>query len=135
VTARLHQVDPDVGIPDLVRSLTDDSKQLVRDEIRLAKLETRESIGAASKGAMWLGLAFGIGVVALVAFTITLAAVVGEMTGNYWAGALLVGALELVVGAMMLKNGMEKLTEPSYTLEETRQELKETMHALGEARR
>ena len=36
------QVDPDAGIPDLIHRLTDDSKRLMSDEVRLAKLEVKE---------------------------------------------------------------------------------------------
>ena len=55
MTARSVRIDPDVGLPDLVKSLTDDSKRLVKDEVRLAKLEAAESARMAAKGGMWLG--------------------------------------------------------------------------------
>src|SRR4051812_38854996 len=37
-------VDPDTGIPDLIHRLGDDSKRLMTDEVRLAKLETKDSL-------------------------------------------------------------------------------------------
>ena len=63
------RIDPDAGIPDLFRRLTDDSKRLVSDEVRLAKLEISESVHAGARGALWLALAFGVGVVGMVGFT------------------------------------------------------------------
>ena len=127
MSARPVRTDPDIGIPDLIRSLGDDSKRLVRDEMRLAKLEMRESMSMAAKGSMWLGIAFGVGVVALVALTVLLSAAFGRVFGgNYWAGALITGAIELIVAAVLIKRGVSSFTEADYTLEETREEAKKT---------
>ena len=116
----LPPVDPDVGIPDLVRRLTDDSRRLVGDEVRLAKLEVQESMRTATRGVMWLAAAGGAGVVALVALTVCLAAVAARLLGNWWAGAMVVGAVELVVGFLLLRRGLGLYREPAYTLPETR---------------
>ena len=121
-------IDPEVGIPDLVRRLTEDSKRLANDEVRLAKLELRENIHTGARGALWMGLAFGAGVVALVALTITLIAVLGRLTQNYWAGALITAVIELGLAYWLIKRGMASLKEPSYTFEESREALKETAH-------
>jgi Mn-dependent DtxR family transcriptional regulator len=53
------RIEPDVGIPDLIRRLTDDSKRLASDEVQLAKLELSESIHSVSRGTLWLAVAFG----------------------------------------------------------------------------
>jgi uncharacterized membrane protein YqjE len=120
-------VDPDTGIPDLVRRLTDDSKRLVRDEVRLAKLETGEAIHEATRGTLSLAIAFGVGVVALVALTIMLATLLGRWIGHYWAGTLIVGAVELVAALVLVRGGLRKISAPSYTLEESREELRDTV--------
>lgn len=125
--ARSIRTDPDTGVLDLIRRLGDDSKRLINDEIRLAKLETKESMHTASRGALWLGVGFGIAVVALTALTVLVASLTGRMLGeNYWAGALITGVLWLVIGAVMVKRGLIDFHEPSYTLEETREEARET---------
>jgi hypothetical protein len=117
-------VDPDTGIPDLVRRLSDDGKRLVTDEIRLAKLETKESVARAGRGGVRLAVAFGIGVVALVALTVFLATLIGRvLNGHMWAGALITGILELVVAALVIKRGAGALADPSYSLEQTRDSL------------
>jgi hypothetical protein len=135
VAARPVYVDPEVGLPDLVKSLTDDSKRLVKDEVRLAKLEAREAVKTAGKGVLWLGVAFGVGIVMLIALTIALATGIGEIAnGNMWVGALVTGALEIGLGLWLMKRGVSAFGEPSYTLEETRAELKETVEWVGEAR-
>ena len=120
-------VDPDVGIPDLIRSLTDDSKRLVGDEFRLAKLEAKESIALGARGSLWLAMAFGVGVVAAVALTVFLASLIGAIAnGNMWAGAMIVGALELATAYWLIKLGIKRFSEPSYSLEESREALKDT---------
>lgn len=123
---RVH-VDPDIGIPDLVKSLSADSKRLLDNEVRLAKLEMRDSAKKAGKGAMWMGLAFGIGVVTMVAFTVFLAALIGRVAnGNYWLGAIVTGLLELGIAVFLFKKGVDAFATPSYTLEVTRESLKDT---------
>jgi hypothetical protein len=125
VAANPLRIDPDAGIPDLIRRLTDDGKRLVADEIRLAKLETTENIRSAGRGAIRLGVAFGIGIVALVALTLFLVTLIGRLVnGHMWVGAIVTGIVELIVAAVMLKKGFGTLAEPSYTLEDTRAGLK-----------
>jgi uncharacterized membrane protein YqjE len=114
-------VDPDAGIPDLISRLGDDSKRLVIDEVQLAKLELRESLTRAGRGTLWMGIAFGTGVVAMVAFTLLLATLIGRLAaGHMWVGALITGVIELAVAAWLIKHGMSVYGEPSYSLEQTR---------------
>jgi hypothetical protein len=128
--------DPDTGIPDLIRRLTEDSKRLVTDEVHLAKLEARDSIKRATKGALWMALAFGAGVVMLTALTVFLATLVGQLAnGHMWVGALVTGLVELGAGVYLLKRGRGSYAEPSYSLEETRHTLKDTTTWAAEARR
>ena len=135
MTASSVRIDPDTALPDLVRQLTTDSKRLVKDEMLLAKLETKEAIHDAAKGALRLAVAFGIGIVALIAFTIALATGIGQLAnGNMWIGAVTTGVLELALGGWLVKRGVERFGEPSYSLEETRSALKETVDWAGGAR-
>jgi len=121
--------DPDPGIPDLIRRLTSDSKRLVTDEVQLAKIEAKESMHRATRGVLWLSLAFGAAVVMLVAVTLLLTSLLGRLvSGHMWVGALITGAIELAVGAWLLKKGLVAFREPSYSLEQTRASLAETAH-------
>ena len=120
------RIEPDTGIPDLFRRLTDDTKRLANDEILLAKLELTDGMHAATRGTMWLAVGFGAGVVTLVATTVLLVAALGPLLGNYWAGALATGVIELIVGAVLLKKGLARYREPAYTLPATREQLRET---------
>ena len=127
-------IDPEIGIPDLIRRLADDSKRLAKDEVRLAKLEMGDSIHEGARGVIWLGLAFGAGVVTLVALTIALVALIGRALGHYWAGALIVAVLELVGAFVLVRVGLARFRAPSYTFEESRDALRETVDWARTAR-
>lgn len=119
-------IDPDAAIPNLVKSLADDGKRLLADEIRLAKLETKESVKQASRGLVWLALAFGVGVVMLVGLTLMLATLIGDLaSGHMWVGALVTGVLELAVAAWLVKKGIGAFGTDAYSLPETRETAKD----------
>lgn len=119
--------DLDTGIIDLIRRLSDDSKRLVTDEVRLAKIEAKDSLSRATRGVLWLALAFGVSVVMLVAITIFLVTLIGRtVNGHMWVGALVTGALELGLGGYLIKRGLAAITEPSYSLEASRLALADT---------
>jgi len=127
VAANRIPVDPDAGIPDLIKQLGDDSKRLVQNEVTLAKLELTDSVHRAGKGAMWLGIAFGIGVVTLVALTLFLiTAIGGAVNHHYWVGAIVTGIIELAAAVILFKRGSTAFKSPSYSLAETRTEAANT---------
>jgi uncharacterized membrane protein YqjE len=129
VTARPILTDPETGIPDLIRRLTDDSKRLVTDEVHLAKIEAKDSLHRATKGTLWMGLAFGAAVVMLAALTVFVVTLIGRIAnGHMWIGALVTGVIELALGAWLLKRGLSTYAQPSYTLEQTRHDLADTAH-------
>jgi hypothetical protein len=129
------QIDPEVGIPDLVRRLTEDSKRLASDELRLAKIEVSESVHTAARGSLWIALAFGAGVIALVAATVGLAALIGWLArGHMWVGALTTGIIELGIAFLLIKKGFKQFGSTSYTLAETRDSVRETAGWVSHAR-
>ena len=126
-------IEPEATIADLVGRLSDDSKRLVHNEVRLARLETGESMHQAVQGGIRLALAFGIAILALVALSVLLTAVIGSvLIGNEWSGALITGGLEIIVGALLLWGGMRSMKRADFTLGESRAELKATVNRLSE---
>jgi uncharacterized membrane protein YqjE len=120
-------IDPDIGIPDLVRRLGDDSRRLAGDEVRLAKLELHESVHTSVDGSIRLALALAFGIIAAVALTVLLIVGVSAALGHhYWAGAVIIGALELVAGVLMLRRGGSAVKSPTYSLQASRESLKDT---------
>ncbi|HEX5438881.1 MAG TPA: phage holin family protein [Gemmatimonadaceae bacterium] len=127
MAVRVAPVEPNVTIPELIGRLSDDSKRLARDEVRLAKLEVGESVHVATRGAIWLAVGFGMGVIALVALTVLLAVVFGlGIFGQAWAGALIAGGIDLIVGGILLVMGISILKHTDYTLGESREALRNT---------
>ncbi len=128
-TQPILQIDPDTGIPDLIRRLRDDSKRLAEDEVRLAKLELHESLHEGVQGSIRLAVALAFALVAAVALTVLLIAAIGAvLRHNYWAGALIVGAVEILVGVLMLRRGATMVKSPSYSMPKSRESLKDTAH-------
>jgi hypothetical protein len=128
VAAHVVHIDPDTRITELVGQLAADSKRLVRDELLLGKLEVKESVRTGARGVLWLSMAFGVAVIALVALTITLVSLIGRLAeGNYWAGALVTGTIEVALGVFLILRGVRRFGEPSYTLGESREEIRETV--------
>jgi hypothetical protein len=87
--------DPD-SIPGLVRSLLEDTRDLIREEIALARSEIREEMSAAQT----VGIAFGAAAVAgLLGATILCVALGGAIADGLnwpaWAGYGIVAALLL----------------------------------------
>ena len=90
----------DQPVGDLIKSITDDVKQLVRDEVALAKAEL---IPAAKNGGIGAGLFAGAGYFAICALSVLYFAAgfgLAELFDwGYWLGFLVVGvALFLVAG-------------------------------------
>jgi len=121
------RIDPETGIPDLIRRLGDDSRRLAGDEVRLAKLELHQSVRSGVDGSVRLALALAFGIVAAVALTVLLVAALGRiLNDHYWAGAVIIGALQLVGGFLLLRRGMTAVKTPSYSLQASRESLKDT---------
>lgn len=122
--ARRVVIDPDKGVTELVRQLGEDSKRLAGDEVRLAKLEAADSLHRAGRGAVWLGIAFAVTVVALVAFTLFVATAVGRVANEHmWVGAFITAVLEIALGLWLLQRGLKELRTAPYSLPETRSTL------------
>ena len=136
MTARSITTDPDTGIPDLIRRLTQDSKRLVSDEVRLGRIEAKDSLRRAARGVLWMALAFGVAVVMFVALTLFIATFIGRLAnGHMWLGALVTGVIELGVGGYLVRRGISVMAEPSYSLEASRDALADTAHWASAGRR
>ncbi|MDQ3265648.1 MAG: phage holin family protein [Myxococcota bacterium] len=126
---------------ELLASLFEQGKVLLKEEVRLAKEELRTeakqvgaSAGAVGGGAVLLhtgALVFAGCLVAALNLVLPL-----------WAAALLVSALLIGVGALVARGGVNKLKKTNLKPEETLQTLKEdkewlrrTMHAGTSQRR
>jgi len=93
------------SIGDVLKDIVDDVRQIVRAEMRLARVEIRELLGRARTGAMFVASAAVFGMMALG--LLLLAAVFGLATvWPLWAAALAVGGGLAILGAVLCMAGM-----------------------------
>lgn len=106
------------GIPvsDLLRQLAADASDLVRGEIALAKLETREMVREMALDTARLAAAIGLallgGLVLLAAAVVALANLLGGGGWHYALSALIIGGIMLLVGGLLARSGMAGLKNP-----------------------
>ena len=111
--------DADRSLGPLFSQLAQDSSALIRQEIALAKAEVRHSISQTTSGAVKVGVAaalLSVGGLVLTAFLVLL---LGELLGNYWLSALIVGAVFTVIGAFLALGGIRRLKEVQVAPQET----------------
>jgi hypothetical protein len=119
------------SIGSLVRGVLMDIRDLMREELALARVEIREQAGraklaAASLGAAAVALAFG-GTFLLVAIAVGLADL---LNWPVWTGFLIVALVLSVGGFAMLSAGRKKLRSVQPVPEETVRTLKENSEWL-----
>jgi Putative Actinobacterial Holin-X, holin superfamily III len=119
------------SIGTLVRGVLMDIRDLMREELSLARVEIREQAGkaklaAASLGAALVALAFG-GTFLLVAIAVGIADL---LNWPVWTGFLIVALLLSVAGFVMLASGRKKLRTVQPVPEETVRTLKENSEWL-----
>jgi hypothetical protein len=116
------------SVGELLNELTDGGTQLVRDEIRLARAETVESLLTVRRGAIWLGLGAGVGLCAAGAAVAALIMVLSQylLDGRTWLGAVIVTALLGVIAALFAWRGRSALSGSNLAPRETATSIKET---------
>lgn len=114
------------SIGGLVRGILTDLRELVREEIALARVEVRETAGRAKLAAVSLGgalvaLAFGVTFL-LIAIAVGIADL---FSWPVWAGFLVVALLLSIMGGAMFVAGRRRLRTVNPVPEQTVQTLKE----------
>ena len=97
----------DRSITDILRDTLGNLQEIVRSEIQLAKIETKDELRKASSAGTLIGAAavfalFGFGFCLLCA-VYALSLVMPE-----WAAALIMGAALLIIGGVLLSLGRER---------------------------
>jgi len=116
------------SLGELLNELTDNSTQLVRDEIRLARVETVESLLNLRRGATWMGVGAGLGVCATAAGLACLVMVLSlyVLDGRTWLAALIVAVVFGVMGWICVWRGSKSLAGSNLAPRETATSIKET---------
>lgn len=109
----------DQGVGDIVKSITDDVKLLVRDEIQLAKAELVPAAKNAGIGAGMFGAAGYFGICALSVLYFAAAFGLVALGLSEWLAFLIVGVVLLIVAAILGLIGLvlvKKVKGPQRTI-------------------
>ena len=116
------------SIGELLRELSDGTVQLVRQEIKLARTETMESVAGLKHAATWFGIAAALGLCALgttIAFLVLVLARYA-LDGRTWLAALIVAVVLGVVALLALRRGASAVAATHVAPRETAASIKET---------
>jgi hypothetical protein len=98
------------SIPELIRSLLDDTRTLIREELALARAEIREELSTAQSVAMAFA---GAGVAAAIGAVLLAVAIGGAIAAvlNWpaWTGYGIVAVLLLAAGYALVRYGRNRL--------------------------
>ena len=123
-----HTNDGRRGLGELLRDLAEGSAELVRGEVRLARLELGGAAGAAAKGTAFTAIGGVLLLLGTLATFTGLILLIGDQwlpRDLYWLGALLVALIAGGVAAWLAQRGRKALSPSALAPRETVATLKE----------
>jgi uncharacterized membrane protein YqjE len=125
--------DPEVGdlrdrsLPDLLKQLSQETTQLVHQELELAKAELQQKGKQAGAGAGMFGGAGALGLAALGALTACLILALDTVMPA-WLAALIVAVVYGIIAFVLVKQGQAKLKQatppvPEQTIETVKEDV------------
>lgn len=137
--AGAHEHASDPSLSDLLRSLVDDTRRLVRDEITLAKTEVGEKAHLALRQSILIvvgGVLAIVGTVALLAaVTLGLAHALTPLLGRdaaLWVAPLLMGIVSCGIGGLLVRHGVNRMKGDQLLPRKTIESLRETGHTVAD---
>ena len=117
----------------LFRDLAEESVGLVRSEIRLARVETVETLNAIGLGSAMVATAAVLGLLGGLALLAGVILLIGDQwlpRDLYWLAALIVAVISGGVAAWFTKQGLELLSPAQLAPDETLTSIRETKDEL-----
>lgn len=114
---------PDLSLGDVVGKLGDDLSGLLTTQVEIAKLEIKQEVGKAAKGAGFLTSGAFAALVAVFMLSAALAWGIAEFL-EPWAGFLIVGLIWTALAAALGVTGKKKLDDVNAVPEKTVAELR-----------
>ena len=132
------QANHDRSLADLARQLSNQTTELVRHEVELAKAELLVKGKRAGVGAGMFGGAGALGLYALGALTAAIIAGIAEVL-PVWASALIVAALYGAIAGILALRGKKKVQQatpplPEETVQSVKEDVRYTKQRAQEAR-
>ncbi|MFP3940005.1 MAG: phage holin family protein [Thermoanaerobaculia bacterium] len=127
------------SVPALVRELVDEARGLIRNEIDLAKAETRETVEVISRNLAALAIGFGIGLAAILAFAAALNRGLTSLLSRWmevevtvWLAPLILGVVFALVSAALIAKAIRTIRQQHLVPERTRETLEDDKEWLLE---
>lgn len=117
-------LDPDASLGELIGKVSQDFSQLVSTQVELAKVEIKDEIRTAGKGAGILGVGALCAYMAVILLSFAAAWGLDAIMPTGFA-FLIVGALWAIGAAVLLPKGKNKLSEVNPVPERTAETVKE----------
>lgn len=117
------------SLGELVSNLSETTTRLMRQEVALAKAETRQELAVAGRGVGMLAGAGALGLVALIMLSMALVDWLSNAIDPGWA-YLLVFALWVVVAAILASAGRRALKQVNPVPERTAETIREIPEAV-----
>lgn len=115
--------EPSLG--ELLRRLTTDTSELVRQEVSLAKVEMRQVGATLAQDGTKIGVALVIALAGVLALTAFLIIALGNLFDNYWLSSLLVGVVFCGIGGVLARNAVDDVKRRGLKPEQTLDSLRE----------
>lgn len=121
----------DRSIGELLREFGDGTRELIRQEMRLARAEVRENVDHAKRGVMWFIAASVPALMALILIPIGLMFWLDGVMPT-WAAALLLAGIFLVMSAVLAFVGKRTLDKVRVIPEETKETVQRNVQWMKE---
>jgi len=134
---QMHQDERSVA--ELVKALSEQTTELARKEVELAKVELAQKGKKAGIGAGMFGGAGVLGFYAFGALTAALILLLGTTALVTWLAALIVAAIYGAIAGILALSGKKKVEEatpaaPERTIESVKEDVQATKQRAQEAR-
>lgn len=113
------------SLGELFSDLATETSTLVKQEVALAQTELTLKATKVGKNVGYLVVGGAVGYAALLAFVAALIIGLGQLLNNYWAAALIVGAIIAVAAVVMIMSALSALKSTSITPTQTVETIKE----------
>jgi uncharacterized membrane protein YqjE len=116
------------GVGALLRDLAEGSATLVRDEVKLARLEAGSIVAGVGRGTAFVATGGVLALLGALCLLTGFVLLIGDQwlaNDRYWLAALIVTALSLGIAAVFIKRGMAQLSPATLAPDQTVASLKE----------
>lgn len=106
------------SIPEILTDIGRNAQEIVRAEIRLAKLEAQAEIRIAGRGAILIAAGGTVSLLALALMSIAGVYLLATVVA-LWIAALIVAALAAVIGGLLIATGLKQMRKVTLAMPKT----------------